>query len=109
MDGDEQGREPTGGGNDRDASGQRRGPTLTHSQAINRLHDLRTQMGAIAELDKPSAQDDVYFRELETEFGEVDGHRRRLERDAALAAVKQTTEGLSSAGYLRTERGAFEK
>src|SRR3954470_259183 len=101
MDGDDQGREPTGTGNDRDASGQRRGPTLTHSQAINRLHDLRTQMGAIAELDKPSEQDDEYFRELETEFAEVDGHRRRLEREAALASVRQTTDGLNANGYLR--------
>src|SRR4051795_8154874 len=98
MDGDEQGREPTGGGNDRDASGQRRGPTLTHSQAINRLHDLRTQMGAIAELDTPSAEDDKYFTELEAEFHDVDAHRRRLERDAALSAVRQTTDGLSSVG-----------
>jgi len=103
---------PAGGGNadpDRDGDGQRRGPTLTHSQAINRLHDLRTQMAAIAELDTPSEQDDAYFRELETEFGEVDGHRRRLERDAALAAVRQTTDGLNASGYLRAERGAFDR
>ena len=100
---------PAQEGGDRDADGQRRGPTLTHSQAINRLHDLRTQMAAIAELDTPSEQDDVYFRELESEFQEVDGHRRRLERDAALASVRQTTDGLNAAGYLRAERGAFDQ
>lgn len=83
------------------------GPTLTHSQAINRLHDLRTQMSAIVELENPSDEDDRYFTELENEFREVDGHRRRLERDAALAAVRQTTETLSATAYLRTERGAF--
>src|SRR6478609_1411873 len=111
--GEETGRDQGGSGtleipDDRDGAGQRRGPTLTHSQAINRLHDLRTQMGAIAELDNPSAEDDKYFTELETEFQDVDAHRRRLERDAALASVRQTTDGLSSAGYLRAERGAYD-
>lgn len=111
--GEETGRDQGGTGtldvaDDRDGAGQRRGPTLTHSQAINRLHDLRTQMGAIAELDTPSAEDDKYFTELEAEFHDVDAHRRRLERDAALTAVRQTTDGLSSVGYLRAERGAFE-
>lgn len=107
------------GGDDRvdspaDPTGQRgtgearpSGPTLTHSQAINRLHDLRTQMSAIVELEQPTDEDDRYFSELEREFAEVDSHRRRLERDAALAAVRSTTDGLSATAYLRTERGAF--
>lgn len=93
---------------DRDASGERRGPTLTHSQCINRLHDLRTQMSAIAELENPSEEDDRYFQELREEFDTVDQHRRRLERDATLAQVRDRTEGLSAAGYLRSERGAFD-
>jgi HK97 family phage major capsid protein len=108
MSGEDQGTGTLDQPDERDAAGQRRGPTLTHSQAINRLHDLRTQMGAIAELDNPSAEDDKYFSELEIEFQDVDAHRRRLERDAALAAVRQTTDGLSAVGYLRSERGAFD-
>jgi len=96
----------TDGGNG-DGRDRPSGPTLTHSQAINRLHDLRTQMSAIVELENPTDEDDRYFTELEREFAEVDGHRRRLERDAALAAVRSTTDGLSATAYLRTERGAF--
>ena len=83
------------------------GPTLTHSQAINRLHDLRTQMGAIAELDNPSDEDDRYFLDLKREFEEVDAHRKNLERQAAMEEVKSTTSNLSVAGYLRSERGAI--
>lgn len=83
------------------------GPTLTHAQCVNRLRDIREQMGQLAQLEHPSEEDDKYFRELHEEFETVDGHRKKLERDATLAAVKSTTEGLSTSGFLRTERGAF--
>jgi HK97 family phage major capsid protein len=83
------------------------GPTLTHAQCVNRLRDIREQMGQLAQLEHPSEEDDRYFRELHDEFEQVDGHRKKLERDATLAAVKTTTENLSTSGFLRTERGAF--
>lgn len=87
-------------------SGQGGAPTLTHSGCINRLQDIRAQMGQIAELDNPSEEDDRYFRELATEFETVDAHRLRLERQATLARVSNVSSTLNAAGYLRTERGA---
>ena len=81
-------------------------PTLTHSGCVNRLRDIRAQMGQIAELDTPSAQDDAYFRELATEFDAVDAHRLNLERQATLGRIRATTETLNVPAYLRAERGS---
>lgn len=81
-------------------------PTLTHSGCINRLHDIRSAMAQIAELEHPSTEDDTYFRELSEEFDRVDAHRLRLEREAQLRRVATTTDGLSAARHLRAENGA---
>lgn len=79
---------------------------MTHPQCINRLQEIRTAMGQIAELDRPSAEDDRYFSELEREFDTVDAYRKRLERDATLGRIKQAADGLSGTRYLRLERGS---
>jgi HK97 family phage major capsid protein len=81
-------------------------PTLTHSGCVNRLRDIRAQMGQIAELDTPSAQDDAYFRELAAEFDMVDAHRLNLERQATLGRIRSTTDTLNVPAYLRAERGS---
>lgn len=82
-------------------------PTLTHSQCINRLQEIRDAMGAIAELERPSAEDDRYFQELTDEFDRTDAWRKKLERDAQLARVKTTAEGLNARAGLRAVPGAF--
>jgi HK97 family phage major capsid protein len=85
---------------------ENKGPTLTHSQAVNRLVEIQTEMERIGELDAPTPEDETYFGELRTEYTEVDGHRKKLERDKALADVRTAAEGRTS-GPLRTERGAY--
>jgi HK97 family phage major capsid protein len=59
-------------------------PTLTHSQCINRLQEIRDAMGSIAELERPSGEDDRYFQELTAEFDRTDAWRKKLEKDAIL-------------------------
>lgn len=83
-------------------------PTLdmTHPQCINRLQEVREQMGKIAELARPSEEDNRYFNELAEEFDKVDAYRKKLERDAILNRVKGTAEGLSGSRHLRLERGS---
>lgn len=83
------------------------GPTLTHPQCINRLQSLRDAMSQIAELEKPSAEDDRYFGELTDEFDTVDAHRMRLERDAQLARIKGVADNLSASRHLRAMPGAY--
>jgi HK97 family phage major capsid protein len=81
------------------------GPTLTHSQAVNRLREIQTELERLGELDDPTPEDETYFGELREEFAAVDKHRKKMERDAQLAQVRQAAQGLNG---LRTERiGGF--
>lgn len=89
-----------------DDTGQNKGPTLTHSQCINRLREITTELERLGELDELNPEDEAYFTELRGEFSTVDKHRKYLERQAQLAAVRSAAEGMSAAN-LRTERGAF--
>lgn len=79
---------------------------MTHPQTVNRLQEIRDQMGQIADLDRPTGEDDRYFAELEREFDQVDTFRRKLERDASLARIRSAADGVSTSRYLRLERGA---
>lgn len=72
-----------------DKGANNKGPTLTHSQSVNRLHDIRAEMTRLAELDKMAPEDEVYFGELRDEFDEVDEHRKRLERRHELARIQR--------------------
>jgi hypothetical protein len=82
-------------------------PTLTHPQAVNRLQEIRDAMGQIAELERPSAEDDRYFAELRDEFDRTDNWRKHLEREAELERIRSTTNGLSAARGLKLAPGAF--
>jgi HK97 family phage major capsid protein len=85
---------------------QNKGPTLTHSQCINRLREITTEMERLGELDDLNPEDETYFEELRGEFAVVDKHRKKLERDAKLADIRKAGEGVSAAN-LRLERGAY--
>lgn len=87
-----------------DDTGQK-GPTLTHSQAVNRLREIEAEMERIGELTEPTPEDETYFGELREEFTTVDKHRKKLERDAALAQVREAAQGVQ--GGLRVMPGAF--
>lgn len=91
-----------------DDKGQATSPadvTLTHPQCINRLQEIRDAMGEIAELERPSAEDDEYFRQLGEEFERVDAYRKRLEREAQLAKVRSVADSASGSRYLRAVSG----
>jgi HK97 family phage major capsid protein len=82
------------------------GPTLTHSQSISRLEELHARMEEIAELDDPTPEEDAEFAQCRSEFEEVDGHRKRLERAAEIASVRSAAAQVPSRSRLRVERGS---
>jgi hypothetical protein len=92
---------------DNQGQGKAEQPTLTHTQCINRLQEIRDAMGQIAELERPSDEDDRYFAELRDEFDKTDRWRKHLEREAELERVRSTANGLTAARGLRTVPGAF--
>lgn len=70
---------------------QRTGPTLTHSQSVNRLREVTVELERLQELETLTAEDEAFFQELRDEFFEVDEHRKRLERAAELARVRSVS------------------
>ncbi|MBX6382030.1 MAG: phage major capsid protein [Microbispora sp.] len=81
---------------------------LSHPQAVIRLQDITAELERLGEKKDLTTEDEQLFDELTREFAQVDAHRRKLERDAALAKVRsavQVTDRLPAAAALRTERG----
>jgi len=88
---------------------QGKGPTLTHSQAINRLKEITSELERLGELDGAlSPEDERYFEDLTGEFTSVDEHRKKLERTSKLERVRSAAEGLN-ASNVRAVPGAFGK
>jgi HK97 family phage major capsid protein len=87
---------------------RRSGPTLTHSQSVNRLQEINTELERLAELDSLVPEDEAYFEELRDEFFGLDEHRKRLERASELAKVRSASGqiGQSASSRLRIERGS---
>src|SRR5215210_4525456 len=56
-------------------------PTLTHSQAINHIREIRSEMERLNQLDELLPEDEAYFHELTAELERTDKHRKRLERE----------------------------
>lgn len=61
---------------------------LSHPQAVIRLKDIKAELERLGAKDDLSEQDEQQFDELTREFGEVDAHRRQLERKSALDRVR---------------------
>ncbi|MGW0131897.1 phage major capsid protein [Streptomyces sp. NPDC003299] len=61
---------------------------LSHPQAVIRLKDIKAELERLGEKNDLTAEDEQLFDELTREFGEVDAHRRHLERKAALERVR---------------------
>jgi HK97 family phage major capsid protein len=85
---------------------KRGAPTLTHSQSVKRLEEIYSRMEELGELDDLNTEEDQEFKDLRTEFGEVDEHRKRLERSAELAAVRTAAGQVSTSRRLRVEKGS---
>jgi HK97 family phage major capsid protein len=64
---------------------------LSHSQAKIRLADIKAELERLGEKPELTADDETQFDELTREFGEVDAHRRHLERKAALDRVRSAS------------------
>lgn len=90
---------------DEDEGQKNTGPTMTHPQCINRLKDIERALAEITEVEEPSAEDQKYFDELNTEFREVNAYRIKLERRAQLAQVQSVASNLSVSRRVRLERG----
>jgi HK97 family phage major capsid protein len=86
----------------------RTGPTLTHSQSVNRLQEINGELERLAELDSLTPEDEAYFEELRDEFFTVDEYRKRLERASELARVRSASGqiGQPASQRLRIERGS---
>ncbi|MGW7435706.1 phage major capsid protein [Streptomyces sp. NPDC054849] len=61
---------------------------LSHPQAKIRLKDIEAELERLGAKADLTAEDEQSFDELTREFGEVDQHRRQLERLAALERVR---------------------
>lgn len=84
------------------------GLTMTHSQSVNRLEEIDSELERLAELNSLTPEDEAYFEELRDEFFRVDEHRKRLERAAELARVRSAKGqiGQPARQRLRIERGS---
>jgi len=76
---------------------------MTHSHAVNRLRDITTELERLGELNALTPEDETYFGELTEEFRGLNEHRKRLERDAELATIRNAAKNV---GALRLERGS---
>lgn len=87
---------------------QRSGPTLTHSQSVNRINEITGELERLQELDSLTAEDESYFEELRDEFFVVDEHRKKLERAAELGRVRAAAGqvGLPARQRLRIDYGS---
>jgi HK97 family phage major capsid protein len=94
---------PIVGADPTDPSNQGNGLVLNHPQSVNRLREITTEMERLAELNEPTTEDETYFGELRDEFKSTDLHRKKLERQAQLAEIRNAGQNL---GGFRLEAGA---
>lgn len=76
-------------------SDENKGVQLTHSQSVNRLREIQTELERLVELDAMTPEDETYFAELREDFERVDAHRKNLERQADLARIRSAAQGLN--------------
>jgi len=83
--------------------------SMTHTQAVHRLKDIQdelTRLKAKSENGGLTPEDETYWDELFSESGDLDEHRKRLEREAEAERVKIRVEAASSRSGLKIERGS---
>lgn len=81
-------------------------PRLTHSQTVNRQREITAELARLAELDEPLPADEKAFEDLQGEFYNLDGYRKRLERLAQLEKVRGAEQNIQTGSrLLRTEHG----
>lgn len=81
---------------------------LTHTQAVHRLKDIQDELERLsgkADNGGLTPEDETYWSDLTREAGEVDEHRKGLERKAELERVR-ISAGVAPRGGLKVERGS---
>jgi HK97 family phage major capsid protein len=81
---------------------------LTHTQSVHRLKDIEDDLERLskkAEEKGLTPEDEEYWADLVRESGEVDEHRKALERKAELQRVK-VRAAATARNDLRVERGS---
>src|SRR5687768_2140110 len=81
---------------------------LTHTQSVHRLKDIQDELerlSAKADDKGLDQQDEEYWADLVRESGEVDEHRKSLERKAEMERVR-VRAAAGPRNDLRTERGS---
>jgi HK97 family phage major capsid protein len=76
----------------------RSGPTLSHSQCVNRIREIEQELSRLAELDTLRPEDEEYLREITDEFDTVNEHRKRLERESQAARVRAVAQSIPVRG-----------
>jgi HK97 family phage major capsid protein len=82
---------------------------LSHPQAVIRLRDITAELERLGSIDDPTDEQEIEFDGLTREYGEIDTHRRKLERNAALERVRGSARAIDrrpAALDLRTEGGS---
>jgi len=82
---------------------------LTHTQAVHRLRDIADELERLeakAQNGGLSEEDETYWGELMTESGEVDEHRKALERKAEKARHDLRVQAVRGDTGLAVEGGA---
>lgn len=79
---------------------QRSKTELSHTATVNRQKDIADEIRRVAGKDNITPEDETYLAELESEFDELDSHRKGLERAALVARVE-----VSSGRKVKSERG----
>src|SRR5918999_1558650 len=81
---------------------------LTHTQSVHRLKDIKDELERLqnkADDKGLTPEDEEYWADLVRESGEVDGHRKSLERKAEYERVK-IISAHGPRNDLRVERGS---
>lgn len=81
---------------------------LTHTQAVHRLKDIQDELERLsgkADNGGLTTEDETYWADLVRESGEVDEHRKSLERKAELERVRISAAVQTRSG-LKIERGS---
>ena len=83
---------------------------LSHGQAKIRLADISTELERLGAKEELTPEDEKTFAELTQEYQDTDRHRRKLERDAQLEAIRSAAQAGNVTTSDRTrpglERGA---
>lgn len=69
---------------------ERKVTELDHKQTVTRMKDIRDEVERLGAKESLTTEDELRFADLTNEFDELDAHRKHIERETALAKVRDT-------------------